>query len=658
MYPTGRYNVNFDICAILLGIFIVIYYLKNKDLRQLRTRLYLYLVLCLTATSVFEFITLLMRNAGMHRFLFTEEFCLLASHICHNSIEYIFALYLLALADRFYSLGKFRLALLTLPEFLMFFLSVVPPFKNRVYTLEADGTYRHSSLFPVYWVVVGIYTVIILGLMIRYRRILKHKLFYLLFFFLGCVASMVLSILNPYLKATVFLQILCMTAGVLTIENDADMHDPETGLYNRLAFISHTEPRFDDPHTSAVISVRILQYNSYAPMLGDENLRGIIRQISTYIDDTIHSRGQEFVRSYEPDSISAYHTEKDRFALLLRNSDEERAVRLAEMILGRFGLGWKYHDTTVVMSAAAEVAEIPTSIKNAKQLMVFLNHVSETEAPGNVYVSNQLKDETRQEVVRMAIQRALDNRTFDVYYQPIYDTTTNKIHSAEALVRMNDPELGFVSPEEFIKIAEHSGTVSQIDDMVFEKVCRFVHDTDLRKLGIDFIEVNLSTIQCMDETLPERLTACCRKYNVPPSFICLEITESALIYNNQLMKRVMQDLLHAGFFFALDDFGTGYSNYSYLMEFPFSIVKIDKSFLWSAEKSPQNHKILYHMINIVQDLNLHSVVEGVETEKQKNDMVKSHVSYLQGYYYSRPVPQNSFVEYVKTYNKINFAEEG
>ncbi|MDD6551596.1 MAG: EAL domain-containing protein, partial [Lachnospiraceae bacterium] len=203
---------------------------------------------------------------------------------------------------------------------------------------------------------------------------------------------------------------------------------------------------------------------------------------------------------------------------------------------------------------------------------------------------------------------------------------------------------------EFIKVAEQTGLVSQIGEIVFEKVCRYLHDVKPQQYGLEFVEVNLSTVQCMDTNLPDRFAEIMQKYGVTADQIDLEITESAVVNDENTMIHVLNRLTDMGFSFALDDFGTGNANYSYIIKYPFRLIKIDKSFLWGSEKNAENAIILKNMVGMISDLDRLAVVEGVETVEQKEKMIINGVRYLQGYYYSKPVPEADFTDYVKNFN--------
>ena len=262
----------------------------------------------------------------------------------------------------------------------------------------------------------------------------------------------------------------------------------------------------------------------------------------------------------------------------------------------------------------------------------------------------------RKKMVEMAVCRALENRSFQVYYQPIWDRRAKLVHSAEALLRLNDEELGFISPEEFIPIAEQNGMIIDIGVFVFEEACRFYKEKKLLDMGIDYIEINLSVVQCMSSELVDRFGEILSRYELDAGHFNLEITESAVTFNRATLKRTIRALADRGFAFSLDDYGTGYSNVSFMINMPFSIIKIDKSILWSA-MHPQLGAgarkamvLLENTVKMLQEMNYQIVVEGVETEEQKMLLENLKCDYFQGFLFSRPLPGYEFTDCVAALN--------
>jgi EAL domain-containing protein (putative c-di-GMP-specific phosphodiesterase class I) len=249
-----------------------------------------------------------------------------------------------------------------------------------------------------------------------------------------------------------------------------------------------------------------------------------------------------------------------------------------------------------------------------------------------------------------AIKRALSDNTFQVYYQPIYSTAEKKIVAAEALIRLFDPEYGFMPPEDMIRMAETEGYILQIGEIVFRKVCEFYKNNELDRKGIEYIEVNLSPIQCAQRKMAEEFEAIMKEYGIKPKQINFEITETATTNEVDNFIRNMKNFYLRGIDLSLDDYGTGYSNISYLYHVPFTVMKIDKSILWSAEKNEKAKVTLENTYKLAKKLKLKVVQEGVENEEQIKRLLELECDYFQGYYFSKPVQKQVFLDFLRVVN--------
>mgnify|MGYP000556151205 FL=1 len=245
------------------------------------------------------------------------------------------------------------------------------------------------------------------------------------------------------------------------------------------------------------------------------------------------------------------------------------------------------------------------------------------------------------------IERAFANHSFHVYYQPIYSIEKNKFVSAEALLRLIDEKEGFISPEVFIPAAEKSGAIHKIGDFVMEEVCKFIASDEYKKLGLEYIEVNLSALQCVQDQLADRLMAIMEEYGIDPEQINFEITETAGLANYDVLLRNMKNLISHGVTFSMDDYGTGFSTANYLITLPTDIVKIDKSILWPAMENQEAFVILRHTVEMLSSLNKKIVVEGVENAEMAKLLIDMNCDYLQGYYYSKPVQEEDYIAFLE-----------
>ena len=247
------------------------------------------------------------------------------------------------------------------------------------------------------------------------------------------------------------------------------------------------------------------------------------------------------------------------------------------------------------------------------------------------------------------LNRAIVEHNIEVYYQPIYDVRTGRFRSAEALARLRDSQYGMISPGIFIPAAEMLGLITPIGNEVLEQVHQFISRHNMEELGLSYVEVNLSVAQCMQRSLLETLSLLQRKYDVEPRRINLEITETTFDTVGEQARKNLNKLAELGYTFALDDYGTGYSNIQRLCRLPLKLIKIDKSMV--DEMDTENGRmILRHTVQMMQSINKRLVVEGAETQEAVDALKDMGCDYIQGFYYSRPLPAEDFVKFLMEHN--------
>ena len=207
-----------------------------------------------------------------------------------------------------------------------------------------------------------------------------------------------------------------------------------------------------------------------------------------------------------------------------------------------------------------------------------------------------------------------------------------------------------MSPTVFIPVAEESGQILELGERVFEKTCEFLKNSEALTLGIQLIEVNLSVIQCERRDLAKRLLAIANRYEISPENINLEITETASISARAILLENMKTLMEYGFRFSLDDFGKGESNLMYVVEMPVCIVKLDYDMIKAFTSSRKAQMVVRAVVGMAHSLNLKLVAEGVETKEELDAICSEDIDYIQGYYYSKPLPVHEFIQFIKEKN--------
>ncbi|WP_029230821.1 EAL domain-containing protein [Butyrivibrio sp. VCB2006] len=302
------------------------------------------------------------------------------------------------------------------------------------------------------------------------------------------------------------------------------------------------------------------------------------------------------------------------------------------------------------------ILELPKYAKEVDKALQILTYVSGeyayTQSTPNLVIDQSVVDKmTYRNSIEDVVRTAVKEKAFEVYYQPILCVADGSFSSAEALVRLKRPDTeNYISPEDFIPIAEKCGLIQEIDDLVFEKVCSFIAKENLSSYGIRTIEVNLSGNEVVDEQTHTRLINKMNKYHIPPKFINFEITETSYINNDEVFKENVARLRESGSTISMDDFGSGYSNLLEILKMDYALVKMDKEFVWNCldKDKPENMRMMDYTINFLKDFGLHILAEGVETLEQAKILIDKGVEYLQGFYYSRPIPEDEYIDFLKS----------
>lgn len=234
----------------------------------------------------------------------------------------------------------------------------------------------------------------------------------------------------------------------------------------------------------------------------------------------------------------------------------------------------------------------------------------------------------------------LESKQFQIWYQPIYSVAEKKIAHLEALARLNFTEIGNVSPGEFVEVAENRGLIEKLGFIVFEKVCKFISEN--RNL-VDAVSVNFSVYQMINPEIVEKVLNTVKKFGLTPQNIIMEITESIFIEDFNLVQTNMKELARRGVRFYLDDFGTGYSNLANVVRLPFSAIKIDRSLVLMTEDK-KGERFFRNILSTFKDSNLEILVEGVETDFQNEIVQNAGADYIQGFLYSRTVPESDCIK--------------
>lgn len=455
-----------------------------------------------------------------------------------------------------------------------------------------------------------------------------------LLMFLGItLAGILAQLINSDLKVELFAEAIGLTGVMMVIENEDDRIDTETGLYNRQAFILDLGGYFANKTALHAISLRIETPEIISRKSGVANRELAEKRVAEYLE-TIHKK------------YNIYKLGRRTFVLVAFGLTDDEAYDIASRIHLRFDKPWQLVDTLVLLESSLLVAKIPDQIESLNDALYMFESFQPGDNSKKILSGSDLDFILRGSAIEKAISNGLADGKFEVFYQPTYSIDGKTLHGAEALVRLRDDEMGMLYPDEFIPVAENIGLIDAIDDFVLMEVCKMIKAEKLDEI-VDCINVNLSVIQLMKPGFVEHINGIVEMSGVDKKFINFEVTESISAASYELMNSTINSLKDEGFLFSMDDYGTGYSNMKALASMHLDCIKIDKSILWEAEKSELGYIILENCVRMIHQMNLDILVEGVETAEQIELLRPLGVNYLQGYYFSRPVPKDNFLMIVR-----------
>lgn len=632
------FNIHYDIGAILICLFSMFCILLKKGIHKRQNRILLCILVFILLSAILD----VWSSVANSYLIYSPSVKKILSYsflFVHNFLPFFFTSYIVVVFGTYRQKKSIYWLWFFLPLCCSLLFLTLNPVFQWIFYYDSEGTYRHGTMVYGLYFSAFIYVLIAFDCIIRHKEaVILSKRIAMCFFLGTTIMATVIQMMFPQLLIELFFEALAFLGILVTIENEDEIFNGITGVFNRKAFICDSETFLANRTLYEMLTLKLPDLNYYNSALGIKFMNQVLYDIAGWLTEIDRK-------------INVYDCENGHFCLIY--FDESKREEIINAVHRRFEEAWSVDDIDIQFTVQICVASIPADTDTLEKLLLIVDTpFTKREKESEIISVERFGCYKRELQVEHAVEKAIQKRSFQVYYQPIWDCATGRIHSAEALLRLFDEELGMVPPDEFIPLAEKNGTILQIGEFVFEEVCRFYSEHQLDTIGIDYIEVNLSVVQCMNKRLTATFVEILKRYGLDSSRINLEVTESAVANSMEALESTLKDLRAAGFSFSMDDYGTGYSNFSYMLDMPFEIVKLDKSILWSADKNPKAEIILRNTLNMIKEMELKAVVEGVETEEQKELLLGLQCDYCQGYYFSKPVNRTLFLQFCQTYGSV------
>ncbi|MGY3725414.1 EAL domain, c-di-GMP-specific phosphodiesterase class I (or its enzymatically inactive variant) [Granulicatella balaenopterae] len=518
------------------------------------------------------------------------------------------------------------------PAFITLFSGILMMnyFYGNIFYLMGDAVYAEG----LYFIILHILPIIIL--ISSLMRVLKEQfigIFYALaILFFGTIMQFVINDLA--LEVSLILSVILL---YITTESPAFFESEGIkGVYNTQAFIKLTNEYLAKDKEFYVYGIHIHNFDSLKNRYG---ARDCFLGLECF---------SQWLKGFT-DNGYLFYTFNDTFNYVTTEPIDVENVE--EYLMERMKKSFKYdHIEMYIWAKLLSVTTDSQYCKDGSDIInaetVALKRYSEKHTI--ILVDREIYEQLDyNSKIEKIIQECIEDKQVEIYIQPLYNSVSQKIEGGEVLTRIKHEELGLIMPDDFIGLAEKNGSIFELSNIIFEKTCDYISRHDLASMGIKFINVNCSPVQFQNINLVEELKGIADRYEVDFSIFDFEVTESNMNSENLLHMHIAK-MKEYGATASLDDFGTGSSDVFRLVNYDFSLAKLDKSLVWNYFDDKSS--IMVDIINMFKHENLKIVAEGIETEEMVRELSLLGCEYLQGYYFSKPIPAEEFLEFVKEFN--------
>lgn len=636
----------FDIAAIIILVILLVSLFFRKMLSGRANRYLVLLLVNILISAIFDcwseaypiWLKPEESNSRFREMLYYNYF------LFRNLTSLLYQLYLCAITDTWHILrkNKWLKRLFIVPYLVICGTLFSNVFNHKVFYFDENLVYTRGPLLYVLYAVSFFYCICGLVYLFIYRKMLRtDKLVALVLMYPLNILAILIQLFSPKYLVEIFMTSLSVLLITVVVQRPEETINPIIGVRSHIAYISDMKKAFHIRKPMQIILIKLVNYHSLFGILGNDVCNLLMKKIAADLLPT-----QE--KMHFP--MDLYYLENGLFALVTEEEQSERLKVVAEQISSVLTKAIPFEQFEIEMKPCICILRCPQDIDNYESLLSFGNSFY-TYLPSGGVVNDMSETEDRRlfqlrNEMNGIISNAIAENRFEMYYQPIYSIKEKRFLSAEALIRLYDENYGFISPGLFIAAAEKNGMILQIGDFVLEEVCRFLEKCGKAKLPIEYIELNLSMVQCMQKGLAEKVLYYLKKYHLRPEQINLEITETAANTAQDIVEENIKNLSEKGLYFSLDDYGTGYSNISRIMSLSFHIVKLDKS-LADRVDDPKIKIVLKNTIRMLKEIGMEIVVEGVETKETLEKFTEMECDFIQGYYFSKPLSEQEFVKFIQ-----------
>ena len=623
------YNFDFVIPSVLILIILFCYFVFKPKVPILRYRVFLALLISQFLVVIFDVLSSFSDEQYEYVPIALNYVLNMGFFVFYIARIYVFFSFTMVILHLHVTLKKSTVFLMSLVCILSELIVLSSFFTHAVFYIDAGG-YHRGDLYYTLYICFLFYLILSIILICAYRRQLTTYEFCsaLGYNFILIVGNVVRFLFPNYLVMNTFCLLAIMVLFISFV--NTDLYTNDNGAFNRKALHAVLDELMPGGNCR-ILGFTINDFFDLQEIFGTRPMAMSISMITDFLLDTFRKE-------------SVFYLDVGRF--VISGSRNMNFDDISQKLKKCFSLPWTAEGVDLYLDVGYVTLESDPRFVNGEtvieDILLTFSEINDGRLTGSELID--LNRETRFEhivSVKRILNHAIEENRIEVFLQPLISAHTGELAGAEALARLRDETGKLIPPNEFIPLAEKNGQISQLSDQVLNKVCSFMQEDTMKRLGMQFINVNLSAVQFQDHDLSAHISGILDKHGISPDQIHLEITEETMV-EQSVLREQMVALQKAGFRFALDDYGSGYSNMLRVTSFPFADIKLDMEIVRAHCENPDS--LLPTIVGVFKERGFFITAEGIEDEHMAQVMSQIGCDLMQGYYYSPPIPMDAFIE--------------
>ena len=642
-----EWNIMPEFCALIILIIVWMYEKKGNNIPSFKNRVF---KLCLMTTFMgisSNIISTIMIEHYKELPIWATWIVTTIYFIFIPLMGMIYFYYVVASIYIKYKEIKNVLLIASIPTFFYFIAIIFNFFTKLIFDISPEKGYVRGELIGVTYLIFYFYCLAIVFLVAyKYKKIEQKTIRILLMFPMLSTLIVIIQQTHKYIILSGFSASCALLIVYLYLQNKQIYIDYLTKIPNRGQLLNMLDFQLQSGKKKEKIALIVISLREFK-IIND--------RYGQQIGDIFLQEISKLLCKISPKE-SVYRFNGDEFAVLLSGESYTNIEQYVNQVQEEMNKMWRIGEYSTYLSIAIGIVRCSSDNRTVESIIQSVEYaVAMAKKKKNNYIcffdDKVLKEMKRKKIIAEILREKLKEESFEMYYQPIYDVETKKFLYLESLIRINDSPIGPIYPNEFIPIAEETGIIIEMTYVILDKVCKFIKSVIDNKIPIRCVHVNFSPLQFSQMDLEERVIEIIKKNGIPSNTIKIEFTESALADSTESVIKFSKEMKKHGIKMGLDDFGTGYSNVSTVMSIPFHTVKLDKSLVWMAMKSDGAAIMFRNIIGAFKGIGMQLVAEGIETEEQKKAVIDFEVEQIQGYYFSKPLPREEALQFLKENSK-------